>query len=29
LIPPRRLVFHGGRLMAESQLQSTRHFEGS
>jgi cytosine deaminase len=28
LIPPRRLVFHGGRLMAESRLQSTRHFEG-
>lgn len=28
LIPPRRYVFYGGRLLAESRLESTAHFPG-
>ncbi|HEY4278541.1 MAG TPA: amidohydrolase family protein [Conexibacter sp.] len=27
LVPPRRLVFYGGRLMAESRLESARHYQ--
>jgi hypothetical protein len=29
MIPPRRLVFYGGRLLAESRLETTLHLEAT